>query len=1222
MKLKTILLLVTSVTAAHGATTVSLANFAGASSGLPIVDNTGTPIAKADSLLQVGTFIQAFADSLGGLDTRTSDQDVIDAFTATGTGRGMTFDGLFNGSIESDSDGTLGAAGTPLFALITYTPAGADPQAMVLSFGNTFPEQNAVGVASVDLGRSIALGDVVFGNTASTVPVIVDSFPPPLQNDNFKQGLTFDALNVNTLSAPILDLEDFYQSERNESVTVDATPVGGYPTDFSYQWSFNSFTYPTSLGGRAPTRTFAGNSVDNGTWKVVVTNSEGSTSHSFEYRVYVSDPAGPALELAEFYETQPGDTLSINATPVRGYPTNFTFQWYFKDTPISADQGGEERVLTLGGTSDDDGAWKVVVSNSEGSDEHVFEYRVFADEDGDGLSDYREETFLGTNPALADTDGDGLSDDQELAGPTDPILADTDNDELLDGDELTLTLTDPVVADSDGDGLLDGEDDQDDDGLTNSAELETHNTNPLLADSDGDGLTDLKEVTLSLDPNVTTNTSDIITRLSTLQGSYNTVVVDRDSRFIDSDGDGITDAKEEELFSNPDATTTYYLKDAYDFAVDASRLAGQGDVTADPASFALTTLAAYNGIVAQKDITITSLNTTVAEKNALIVQKDEQYHELEEQSVAEAQQLNGIIETRNNTISLSTTTIASLNETITQKEAAYVTVVGERDARPTLAAYNTAVAESRVAGQSEVTSAPASYNLITQTSYNAVVAERDARPTAEQLATVEAERDARFVDTDEDGITDVKETQLETDSTEETTFYLQDAYDSAVDASRLAGQGDVTSAPASYSLVTQGAYDAAELAAAAKLAAAAAAAAAAADTAAAKLAAAADELAAASAAVELAAAAAADTADTAELAASAAADTAELAATAAADTAAAAAAELAVAVAYLDSLRDQEDRAGVAAAGSKKKAELTAAADDELAAAIAAAELVVAARADASVAAELAAVAAGADAAAARAELAELAARAELAELAAAAATDTAAGAKLALEAAITDAEFAASAAASAAAAAVATARTAGQGDVTSDPASYSLVTQVSYDTVVAERDARPTQVSYDALAAERDARFVDTDEDGLTDVKEIELETNLAVETSFYLQGAYDNAVAASNLLGRQAGRSDVTGNPGSFNLTTVGAYNTVVAERDARFTEDQIRTMSVDHTVGLNEAGNMQVKIGFIQSADLNTYTPFTVIPDSLSVVDGKICMEFPPSDDENFFFRFRIE
>ena len=126
--------------------------------------------------------------------------------------------------------------------------------------------------------------------------------------------------------------------------------------------------------------------------------------------------------------------------------------------------------------------------------------------------------------------------------------------------------------------------------------------------------------------------------------------------------------------------------------------------------------------------------------------------------------------------------------------------------------------------------------------------------------------------------------------------------------------------------------------------------------------------------------------------------------------------------------------------------------------------------------------------------------------------------------------------------AAVATARTAGQGDVTSDPASYGLVTQTSYNTVIAERDARPT--------AEQLAN---------------------------------------------------------------------VEAERDARFTEDQIRTMSVDHTVGQNEAGNMQVKIAFVQSTDLNTYIPFTVTPDSLSVVDGKICMEFPPSDAENFFFRF---
>jgi hypothetical protein len=150
--------------------------------------------------------------------------------------------------------------------------------------------------------------------------------------------------------------------------------------------------------------------------------------------------------------------------------------------------------------------------------------------------------------------------------------------------------------------------------------------------------------------------------------------------------------------------------------------------------------------------------------------------------------------------------------------------------------------------------------------------------------------------------------------------------------------------------------------------------------------------------------------------------------------------------------------------------------------------------------------------------------------------------------------------------AAVATARTAGQGDVTSDPASYGLVTQTIYNAVVTERDAFGAERV--AVVAERDAAIAERDA------------------------------------------------------RPTAEQLASVEAERDARFTEDQIRTMSVDHTAGLNEAGNMQVKIGFIQSTDLNTYTPFTVSPDSLSVIDGKICMEFPPSDDENFFFRFRIE
>jgi hypothetical protein len=80
-------------------------------------------------------------------------------------------------------------------------------------------------------------------------------------------------------------------------------------------------------------------------------------------------------------------------------------------------------------------------------------------------------------------------------------------------------------------------------------------------------------------------------------------------------------------------------------------------------------------------------------------------------------------------------------------------------------------------------------------------------------------------------------------------------------------------------------------------------------------------------------------------------------------------------------------------------------------------------------------------------------------------------------------------------------------------------------------------------------------------------------------------------------------------------------VAERDARFTEDQIRAMSADYTIGLNEAGNVQVKINFFESADLQTFTPFTVTPESVSVVDGKICMEFTPTENATFY-RFSVQ
>ncbi|MDB4465450.1 hypothetical protein N9057_04100 [Akkermansiaceae bacterium] len=127
--------------------------------------------------------------------------------------------------------------------------------------------------------------------------------------------------------------------------------------------------------------------------------------------------------------------------------------------------------------------------------------------------------------------------------------------------------------------------------------------------------------------------------------------------------------------------------------------------------------------------------------------------------------------------------------------------------------------------------------------------------------------------------------------------------------------------------------------------------------------------------------------------------------------------------------------------------------------------------------------------------------------------------------------------------------RQVGRLDVTENLGDYGLTTVEAYNTVVAERDARPTQNSYDAVLAERDARFIDTDGDGLTDVKEIELETEVAVETNFYLQADYDSAVLVSNSIGRLRGRLDVATSPDRFNLISLESYNAVVAERDLRF-------------------------------------------------------------------------
>ncbi|MDA7890200.1 leucine-rich repeat protein, partial [Akkermansiaceae bacterium] len=151
----------------------------------------------------------------------------------------------------------------------------------------------------------------------------------------------------------------------------------------------------------------------------------------------------------------------------------FFYQWYFENELIPASEGGNQSSLSIGVFSENEGAWKALISDKERLFEYSVELRVFVDTDGDGLSDYREQNLTNTNFEIVDTDEDSLSDGEEITLGTDPLVADTDEDGIVDGSEAGFG-TDPLVADTDEDGVLDG------------AET-TAGTNPLSFDVTGNG---------------------------------------------------------------------------------------------------------------------------------------------------------------------------------------------------------------------------------------------------------------------------------------------------------------------------------------------------------------------------------------------------------------------------------------------------------------------------------------------------------------------------------------------------------------------------------------------------------------------------------------------------------------------------------------------------------------------------------------------------------------
>lgn len=258
--------------------------------------------------------------------------------------------------------------------------------------------------------------------------------------------------------------------------------------------------------------------------------------------------AAPVLGLESFYESNSGESITIDATPTAGYPTEFSYQWYFNSVAIPSFSGGTRADYVIDATPDFEGSWKVEVTNTVGTSTAEFEYRVFTDTDADGLSDYRESNITNTNPSLPDTDSDGLNDYEEVVThSTDPNNTDTDNDGVNDYLEVNTYGSDPKNADSDTDGLSDGEEvnthstdpndaDSDDDSLLDGAEINTHGTNPNLSDTDADGLSDADEInTHQTNPNVADSDNDGLSDGNEINTHSTNPLV------ADSSGDGLAD---------------------------------------------------------------------------------------------------------------------------------------------------------------------------------------------------------------------------------------------------------------------------------------------------------------------------------------------------------------------------------------------------------------------------------------------------------------------------------------------------------------------------------------------------------------------------------------------------------------------------------------------------------------------------------------------------------
>ncbi|MDA8965112.1 hypothetical protein N9H09_02950 [bacterium] len=261
-----------------------------------------------------------------------------------------------------------------------------------------------------------------------------------------------------TSSQEMSQLSQFLRNYEDESGIRPSPWIGGFEAGSPLEWRWvtgEPFSYENWYVGLTTVNPPGDDEIyltyGSGGWEFYPINRNGSRLPNYILEIIPQNPAPPLVQLGALYESPTGESITIDATPTAGFPTEFTYQWCFNEFKIPANLGGTASSINIDNLQANEGTWSVTVTNERGSVEQSFEYRIYADTDSDGLSDAYE----------------------ELVSLTDINNSDTDNDGLADGDEVN-----------------------------------TYSTNPNSPDSDSDGFTDLYELETAYDPNSAESTPD------------------------------------------------------------------------------------------------------------------------------------------------------------------------------------------------------------------------------------------------------------------------------------------------------------------------------------------------------------------------------------------------------------------------------------------------------------------------------------------------------------------------------------------------------------------------------------------------------------------------------------------------------------------------------------------------------------------------------------------